>query len=54
MNILETIAARKRIEIEERRKAMPVDALMSSSLYSRQTISLTGTPAETRGVGHHC
>jgi len=40
MNILDTIIAQKRIEVEERKKAVPVEQLRQSDLYNRPRLSL--------------
>jgi len=40
MNILQTIVERKRVEVAERKIFNPIEKLMDSVLYQRQTISL--------------
>ena len=40
MNILDTIIAQKRIEVEDRKKQTPVEVLQQQPLYSRPTYSL--------------
>lgn len=40
MNILETIIERKKIEVEERKAATPVEVLRQSELYARPRLSL--------------
>ncbi|MEO6720705.1 MAG: indole-3-glycerol phosphate synthase TrpC [Ferruginibacter sp.] len=40
MNILDTIIAHKKIEVEAAKKSVPVEALMQGELYKRKTFSL--------------
>lgn len=40
MNILEAIIAQKKIQVEQRKSATPVDVLRSSKLYDRKRLSL--------------
>jgi indole-3-glycerol phosphate synthase len=40
MNILEAIIARKKVEVEERKVAIPVEVLQQSELYARPRLSL--------------
>lgn len=40
MNILDTIIAQKRIEVEQRKKTVPVEQLQQSDLYNRPRLSL--------------
>jgi indole-3-glycerol phosphate synthase len=40
MNILEAIIAQKKIEVQQRKAAEPVDVLRASSLYNRERLSL--------------
>ena len=52
-NILETIAAKRRIYIEEKKKQVPLKNLISQSLSNRQTclnITISRCPRSIHGV----